>query len=233
LRDLVYLPVELIKKADNEYWDRSLAYFVRLKSLYKNNTHYNFSLRSLAARVGCSPACLSFHLKVLVEKGIVCYHRGNVTFAGLKKLQSMYKRASIGVPVNSKHQVDFLRGQIIRFNLSAQRHNIKKSGIHKRKTKSVPFTRTEKTESCYVGLSAAGIGRLFGVSSATGGRIREKLGDFGLLSVKRVFSLLFSGISERDYRNMKWAGNIPIYSFWKQGRVLVERRTELEYLLGT
>ena len=65
MRSVVFLPIQLIKDADNEYWLRSLAYFVRLKSLYKNNTHYGFTLRSLAERIGCSPACLSFHLKIL------------------------------------------------------------------------------------------------------------------------------------------------------------------------
>lgn len=234
MRDKVYLPIDLIKTADNEYWGRSLAYFVRLKSLYKNNTHYNFSLRSLAEKAKCSPACLSFHLKVLKEKGLVITHAGNITFAGLWKMQKSHRYRNIAVPVNFKNQYDILRGQIIRFNLSAQEHNIKKSGIQLRKRKQgVPFSKTEMTQSCYPGLSAAGVGNLLGLSTMTGSRVREKLENFGLLSVQRVYSILFQGISERDYRNMKWGGDIPQYSFWKQGRVLVERRPQMKYLLGT
>lgn len=230
----MYLPVKLIKDADNEYWGRSLAYFVRLKSLYKNNTHYNFSLRSLAARVKCSPACLSFHLKVLAEKGLVRYHEGNITFAGLWKLRSIYKMATIGVPVDFKNQYNIIRGQIIRFNLSAQEYNLRRSGIQiRRPKKSVPFDYSEKTDSCYTGLSAEGIGNLFAVSAATGSRIRQKLKILGFLRVNRVFSVLAHGIRELDYRNMKWDGVIPPYSFYKNGRVVVERRNQLKYLLGT
>ncbi len=232
MRNLVYLPIALIKAADNERWERSLAYFIKLKSLHKNNTHYGFTLRSLAVKVKCSPACLSHHLKVLESKGLITYHAGNITFAGLKKLQAKYNNNNFPVPVDFKNQTDILRGQIIRFNLSAQEHNIRKSGIQIRKTKSVPYTKSEKMESCYAGLSAAGIGNLFDLSAASGGRIREKLKNLGYLSVKRVFSILFKGISEKEYRNMKWNGVIPIYSFWKGGNIAVERRTELRWLLG-
>jgi hypothetical protein len=234
MRDKVYLPIDLIKAADNEYWMRSLAYFVRLKSLYKNNTHYRFSLRSLAEKAKCSPACLSFHLKVLEEKGLVSRHAGNITFAGLWKMQKQHRYRNIAVPVNFKNQYDILRGQIIRFNLSSQEYNIKKSGIQLRKRKQgVPFSKTEMTQSSYPGLSAAGIGNLFGLSTMSGSRVRQKLENLGHISCQRVYSILFKGISEKDYRFMKWGGNIPLYSFWKDGRVLVERRPEMKYLLGT
>lgn len=234
MRNLVYIPIELIQTADKEYWMRSLAYFVRLKSLYKNNTHYHFSLRSLAEKAKCSPACLSFHLKVLEAKGLVTYHAGNITFAGLAKMQAKHRRRNIGVPVNFKNQYDILRGQIIRFNLSAQEYNIKKSGVQIRKKKQgVPFSKTEMIDSCYPGLSAEGVGNLFGLSTASGSRIRGKLENFGLLSLTRVYSILFSGFKEKDYRNMKWEGIIPQYSFFKQGRILVERRPQLKYIMGT
>lgn len=115
MRSTVFLPVALIKKANDDGWLRSLAYFVRLKSLYKNNTHYNYSLRSLAAAIKCSPACLSVHLRELMGRGLVRHHAGNITFLGFKKLQELYKPATIGVPVDFKNQYDLVRGQIIRF----------------------------------------------------------------------------------------------------------------------
>lgn len=235
MRDLVFIPVELIKRAEQFSWLRSLGYFVRMKRLYKNNTHYNYSLRSLAEKLKCSPACLSVHIKVLTHQGLIEFHAGNVTFLGLKRLQAKFKSNNVGVPaVNHKNQLDFLRAQIIRFNLSAQSYNIKKSGIQLRKAKkAVPFTRTEKTNSCYPGLSAQGVGYLFGLSTASGSRVRKKLEIFGLLSSKRVYSILLRGINTVDYINMKRGGQIPIYSFLKEGRVLVERRPHMEYIKGT
>lgn len=228
LRKVVFIPVGLIKKADNEYWLRSLAYYVRLKSLYKNNTHFNFTLRSLADRVKCSPACLSFHLKELNKYGLLRYHVNNLTFVGLRKLQEIYKPASVGVPVEAKNQYDILRGQIIRFNLSAQAYNIRKSGIQKQ-CGNVPFSKSEKINSCYVGLSAEGIGNLFGLSNGSGSRIRKKLNTLRIIRSVRVFSTIYSNTTLDHYLYLKYGGLIPIYSRYVEGDIIVERRMKMEY----
>jgi len=233
MRRVVFLPIELIKAADNEYWLRSLAYFVRLKSLYKNNTHYGFTLRSLAARVGCSPACLSFHLKILESKGLIRKHQENITFLGLNKLRSLFKYNVIGVPVNGKHQHDILRGQLIRFNLSAQKHKIKKSGTQMRTKGFIPLTQTEKANSSYVGLSAAGVGYVLGLSQKSGSRIREKLNMLGQFRCKRVFSVYMRNIGLRDFTIMRREGDIPAYSFYRDNKVIVERRMRMEWVGGS
>lgn len=233
VRRVVFLPIELIKAADNEYWLRSLAYYIRLKSLYKNNTHYGFTLRSLAEKVGCSPACLSFHLKILESKGLIRKHGGNVTFLGMNKLRSLFKYNVIGVPVNRKHQHDILRGQLIRFNLSAQQHKIKKSGTQMRTKGFIPFTQTEKTNSSYVGLSAAGVGNVLGLSQKSGSRIREKLNVLGQIRGKRVYSILMKNIGLRDFTIMRREGDIPPYSFYRDNKVIVERRMKMEYVGGS
>ena len=188
MRDTVFLPINLIKEAEQEGWLRSLAYFVRCKSLYQNNTHYNFSLRTLGERIKCSPACLSVHLKVLEGKGLVRLHSGNITFSGLKKMQSRYGLKNMGVPVNWKNQHDILRGQIIRFNLTAQSYNIQRSGLQKWERGFIPLTKDEKTNSSYAGLSAKGIGKLFDRSGGSGSRIRKKLQELNQFSVTRVYS---------------------------------------------
>lgn len=232
MRDLVYLPIGLIKVSDAEYWERSLAYFVKLKSLYRNNTHYNFSLRSLGEKIKCSPACLSHHLKILEQKGLIKFHSKNITFIGLKKLSGIYGINNIAVPVDFKNQLDLLRAQIIRFNLTAQTHRIKKSGIQQRKKGFVPLTRFEKMNSSYVGLSAKGIGNLFGLSQASGSRIRKKLSDMGLISVNRMYSVLLKGIDKRDFNQLRNGFDIPYYSFIRDGKVLIERRPLMEYNIG-
>lgn len=233
MRSVVFLPIELIKTADNDYWLRSLAYFIRLKSLYKNNTHYGFTLRSLAARVGCSPACLSFHLKVLKEKGLVRYHEGNITFLGMNKLRSLFKYNVIGVPVNEKHQHDILRGQLIRFNLSAQKHRIKKSGTQMRTKGFIPLTRDEKANSSYIGLSAAGVGNVLGLSPESGSRIRKKLNLLGQFRCQRVFSVYMRNIGLKDFTIMRREGDIPAYSFYREGKIIVERRMRMEWVGGS
>jgi hypothetical protein len=162
-------------------------------------------------------------------KGLISYHSGNITFAGLKKLQGCYKVNNVGVPVNHKHQLDILRGQIIRFNLSAQGHSMKKSGIQIRKKGFVPLTRSEKINSSYVGLSSHGIGNLFCMSKATGSRLRLTLTNLQLLTVKKRFSVLYSKKGIKEYIFMKKEGIIPPFSFYIGGRILIERRPMMEY----
>lgn len=230
MRHTVFLPVALVKKANNEGWLRSLAYFVRLKSLYKNNTHYGFTLRSLAARVKCSPGCLSFHLKELNSKGLLRYHDKNVTFIGLDKIKDIDKKPTvIGISVNFKHQYDILRGQIIRLNLSAQKFNIRKHEIQLQRPRVVPHNRTESANSCYTGLSALGVGNLFGLTGATGSRIRKKLDLLGQFRCYRVFSVIMRNISLKQYEDMRWIGTIPIYSRYIDGDIVIQKRMRMEY----
>lgn len=233
MRRVVFIPIELIKSADNEYWLRSLAYFIRLKSLYANNTHYNFTLRSLAEQVKCSPACLSHHLKLLKIKGLVRIHGRNITFLGMNKLRSLYKYNVIGVRVNPEHQHDILRGQLIRFNLSAQKHRIKKSATQMRTKGFIPLTQTEKANSSYVGLSAAGVGNVLGLSQKSGSRIRNKLNLLGQFRCKRVYSIFLRDIGLRDFTIMRRGGDIPSYAFYRDGKVIVERRMRMEWVGGS
>ncbi|MES2382356.1 MAG: hypothetical protein V4538_15020 [Bacteroidota bacterium] len=223
----------MIKEASNDGWLKSVSYFVRMKSLYRNNTFYNYSLRRLGEVVKCSPACLAAHLKILEAKGLISFHNGNITFAGLGKLQSMYGIKNIGVPVdinnNFKNQYDILRGQIIRFNLASQQHRINKSELQHCRDKYVPNTKNEKMNSSYVGLSANGIGNLFSLSMATGSRIRGKLKNLNQISVKRRFSKLLWVNSYNDFINLKRIGVIPIYSLFNNGLVVKEVRPEMQY----
>jgi len=210
-----------------------MSYFIRMKSLYRNNTYYGFSLRGLGEKIKCSPACLSAHLKVLEAKGLISYHSGNITFAGLGKQQSIYGKKNVGVPVdkkaNFKNQYDILRGQIIRFNLASQQHKIDTSETQYCREKYVPNTKSEKMNSSYVGLSAKGIGNLFSLSMATGSRIRGKLKNLNQISVKRRFLKLLWVNSYNDFINLKRIGAIPYYSLFDNGLVIKEVRPEMQY----
>jgi len=240
LRNIVFIPVNLIKKANQEDWLRSLAYFVRLKSLYVNNTHYGFNLRGLSKKLKCSPACLSVHLKVLRSRGLVADHSGNITFRGLAKISELYGPKPIGVPVDHENQLDLLRAQLIRFNLSCQKYNIKRSGIQKCPANDTPNTFLEKASSCYSGLSAKGFGKILGLSASQGAALRSKMIELGVLSAVRRYSIyLASGgpsgeaPSGRVLRTAliqgKRQGFYPSYAFIRNGKILAERRMELEY----
>lgn len=236
LRNTVFVPIKLIKQANEENWSRSLAYFIRMKALYVNNTHYCFNLRSLSKKLGCSIGCLSHHLRELRIRKLVVDHAGNLTFKGYKKLQADWGYKCIGVPVDPKNQLDVLRAQIIRFNLQQQAYNIKKSGIQLCPGYLEPDTLFERADSCYAGLSARGFGRLLKLSPAQGAAIRAKLIHIGLLSSERRFALLiasggpFAGGGPADgLREMKRQGLMPMYAFLRDGNIIAERRMQLEY----
>ena len=226
MRGLVFLPINLIKNAEDGCWLRSLSYFVRLKALYKNNTHYNYSLRSLAKNVGCSIGSLQFHLKVLNDKGLIRYHGNNITFLGLKKLSSAYGMNNIGVPVDEKKQHDILRGQIIRFNLAEQQYSINRIERHKRKGSN------EKSETNYIGLTSKGVGRLFGLSAGSGSRIRTSLVNLGVIQMERMFTTISNGVTYHEYWYLKNNNLIPAYSFFRDGNIKVQTRPKLNYFLS-
>lgn len=239
VRNVVFLPVKLIKEAHQQDWLKSLAYFVRLKSLYVNNTHYNFNLRNLSKKLNCSTACLSHHLKVLIRRGLVVEHSGNMSFRGLHKISALYPSKAIGVPVDHKNQLNAVRAQIIRFNLATQEYNIKKTGVQKCPG-TVPNNFSERFYSCYAGLSAAGFGKVLGLSTSQGAAIRASMIQTGLLTAKRRYSLLRAsggpsggGLPDRALQaaliQMKRQGLMPAYAFAKDGCIWTERRMELGY----
>lgn len=237
MRSTVFLPIKLIKQANDENWSRSLAYFVRMKALYVNNTHYGFNIRNLSQKIGCSIGCLSHHLRELRSRGLVVDHSGNLTFKGYKKLQADWGYKCIGVPVDPKNQLNLLRAQIIRFNLQQQAYNIKKSGIQFCPGYLQPDSLFERADSCYAGLSARGFGRLLKLSPAQGAAIRAKLIHIGILSSERRFCLLiasggpFAGGGPADgLIQMKRQGLIPMHAFLRDGNIITEKRMQLEYV---
>jgi hypothetical protein len=93
----------------------------------------------------------------------------------------------------------------------------------------IPLTRTEKTNSSYVGLSAAGVGNVLGLSQKSGSRIREKLNMLGQFRCQRVYSVYMRNIGLKDFNIMKREGDIPSYAFYRDNKVIVERRMKMEY----
>lgn len=231
MRNTVFIPIRMINEANECGWMRSLGYFVKLKSLWYNNTDYNYSLRKLSSKIGCSSSGLHLHIKRLEQLGLITFHCGNITFLGYGKLQKKYGGKFIGVPVTDiKKQLLYLRGQIIRFNLSQQEYRIKKAGLQKITNGYVPFKQKGKALMRYTGISADGVGCLFGLSIASGSRIRRKLANEGLVKTKRRYHLFHKDVCYRGYLAGKYEGDIPQYAFFKDGNIVIERVMQMEYV---
>lgn len=227
----MYIPVGLIKNANNNGWIKSLSYFLKLKALYNNNTHYNYTLRSLSIKIDCSPACLQRHIKVLSSKGLITFTGKNITFVGLKKMQVLYNTNNIPVIINFKKQVQVLRSILIKFNLQSQQYVLGKSSEVNNAKGLIPFTKKEKRNSSYVGLSSFGFGKVLNCSSSSGSRIRKELHNMGLINCERVYSKLFeNNVPLNTYLILKQEKAIPNYSFFREGRILVERRSRISFV---
>lgn len=70
----------IIFKAAHEGWSSSLAFFFIAKGLYRNSTIFNYSTRSLAAKLGCSHQKVARHIKKLNKVGLIRRTGNNITF---------------------------------------------------------------------------------------------------------------------------------------------------------
>ena len=227
----VKLPEKLIIKAFEEGWGRQLATFVELKSLFKNNIHYNSTLRTLASYIERSHGSLASHLKVLKEHGLVYTHCGNLCFMGFDNLEKKYGGHPKVVPYSRHNQFEILRGQIIRLNLNKQKYRLRKTEFkNRRKGELVPYTFKEKSHSSYTGLSCSGVGKLFNLSRSSGQRIIGKLSKYKQLEVDKVFSMLYNYVTYQIFLDLRNNFIIPSYAFYKKGAIYVQRRSQLVYL---
>lgn len=65
---------------------RDLAFYVKLKGLYKNSTIYNFSVRKLSNKMDMSPSTIHGYLKRLEGDGLLRKHSNNLTVSPQKPL---------------------------------------------------------------------------------------------------------------------------------------------------
>lgn len=230
-RFTVKLPEKLIIKAFEEGWGRQLATFVELKTLFKNNIHYNTTLRTLASYIERSHGSLASHLRKLKDEGLVYTHSGNMCFMGFEKMQEIYGGHPKVVPFSRHNQFEILRGQIIRLNLNKQKYRLRKTEHkNRRKGELVPYTFREKSHSSYTGLSCLGVGKLFNLSRSSGQRIIGKLSKYKQLEVDKVFSMLYKYVTYQMFLDLRNNFIIPSYAFFKKGAIYVQRRSQLVYL---
>lgn len=241
-RKKVYLPIRLINMANEGRWLSSLAYFVRLKALFKNCTIYNFSLRKAAELIKCSPSTLQHHLKILESLGLVRYHYGNITCMGFYRLKEWSGGGSqtAAVDVDNKNQLNLLRLPILNTSLRQQDYNRKKHGIKLREVTEgmniLPDLSNESASS-YSGCSCIGVGLMFPgkcrngrMSKESGGRIVRSLASMGKIKTTKIFANLISGVSHIDYAHLKANNLVPSHSFFYFGSILIPKRTAITYM---
>lgn len=238
-RRTVNLMESVITDANGGGWLRSLACFITMKALFKNNCVYNFNVRKLSQLTGYSTGCLSFHLQELQKRGLIRRHGKNLSFLGINKIAALYgskKRVAVRVASEHKNQFDELRGQILVSNLIQQSWNIKKrrKGQElKLKINGKPIRKSEIGYSSkldnhklsnynYVGMSVFGVAKLFGRSHATGARLRKKFEKLGIIKNQKVFEIFSPKFSAFSLLYLKRVFNL--WNLTENGNVYVRRR---------
>lgn len=203
-----YLPLELINDAIMSNYLDSLCYLLWIRKAYKRKPIiYKWQLRKVADKIKCSPTTAGHHIKILIDKGLLYAHNGNLCVVGSNKLRINYKSilVPVGIDKNKSNQIAYLRFAIIKRNLSTQifKHNEKNAVLNFRKglihdqklvrklrRKSAKFPYTPLLESSIqncLTLSNFKFGLLCKRSGSTGIKIQKKLNDLFLLkSIKRI-----------------------------------------------
>jgi len=237
VRDKIYIPYKLVDAAVGSTWERAFAYWLRMKSLHRNNTHYNFTLTSLSKKIGCSKDTLAKILPALISNGLVRMHSKNITFTGFKKICSQYKGRIIPVEINYDRkiskQLSIIRGEAYRTNLSQQERNIKKAGNTKRQRNvaTLPGENLYGTGTGrYAGLSGKGLGRLIGKSPSTGNRTKISLKVMGKVEVTPMYSIMARNVPYFTFQMMKARGELAEHVRFKKGVVFVRKRDKIEFI---
>lgn len=204
----VWLPMGLIKDAiDNNYLD-SLCYFAWMKIAFDHKPiFYNYNLRKVGNKIGCSPTTAGYHINILLSKGILHERNGHLCLMGRSKLKTNFKSflVPVGIDRNKSNQIAYLRFATIKTNLHSQsRKHSEKSAILKfrkglfhdydevkrlrRIDKKYPATKiVESSIQNVLTLSNRKFGDLCNRSQSTGIKIQKKLNELFLLkSIKRV-----------------------------------------------
>ena len=130
-----WLPYHLVRRAADENWLNSLAYLVMIKSIYQNQTIYSYKPRKVADLLNISYNTIKFHVDILIEKGLIVMHKGNLTCIGVNKMKKSHlnKRGKeskllVGVFIGNGRTdiVENLRATLIINNIKRQQFVLKK-----------------------------------------------------------------------------------------------------------
>lgn len=212
---------------------RTLAYFIKLRSVHSNGIFYKYSIRKLSNTLNCSPACLSHHLKIMSKNGLISLNNGNLKCIGRDAMFKLYKSATFPVKLSAdrKNQLTLLKSTLLIRKLKLENKAIeaKKAIIKMHKSK---FTKhgdakvllmlerkfikqsgnaVEISLSNNLMLSNNSIGKLINRSKSTGLRLQKELNRLGVIkSSKNTVQIEFKPISFREFR-CKYISNKYVY----------------------
>lgn len=218
----VWLPVGLVRTANEKGWLNSISYFTQIRGLHKKGVIYNFTLRSLSRAINCSPSTLSKHLEIMATNGLISYNNGNLLCTGRAKLLLLFPGAECAIRVinkiadqktlvkfiliknklNTQYKITKLKKDIIKIHHS-KRSDPKGTKKLLKAQQKLKLTNTQLETSInddFI-LSNRNIGATFNQSQSTGLRLQKKFNKLKLIRSQRNFKIVEPfAIPYREFR---------------------------------
>lgn len=242
----IRLPIELIRKAQQEGWLNSLAYLAHLKR-YKT-TYYNFSYQSVSELLRCSKSTLKRNLDILRHNNLCYFKNNNLCLVGTYELQHRFKNkklvqiklihgkkklsleyALVSEKLDSQKYYTDRLAELNRLTTLVNKNKwITKRDFNKFKKLRLLFKKRSMQRN-YQCLSVFGFGKVLGNHYTTGHRKRNQLKELGLIDVKPKQEII-KGKTFFDFKHMKSLGLIPIYSKYSKGNIFIRTASEVSVL---
>jgi len=242
----IRLPIELIRKAQQEGWIGSLGYLANLKRY--RTTYYNFSYQSVSKLLGCSKSTLKRNLDILRHHNLCYFKDRNLCLVGTYELQQRFENKKL-VQIKLIHGKRKLSIEyaLVSEKLNSQQYYIDRLAelkqltkltnsriyIEKRQYKRFQQLRLlfkkRSMQKDYQCLSVFGFGKVLGNHYTTGHRKRNQLKELGVIDVKPRKEMI-KGKTFFDFKYMKAMGLIPIYAKFSKGNIFTPTASEIQIL---
>jgi hypothetical protein len=230
----VLLPYKLIETAKENGYLKALSLFVALKSKHKNGVFYDSTSRSISAGTGFSHASINTHIKTLIALGLAIRQMGKngkiqLRLRGYKFYTTIWGKELVFIKYGSKKEVnESLRAQIAIKHIKNQEYNIgRKQGRNRKMGKIV------ESPTNYASLSDRKLAQIMGVSNCTANQMKASWSNLGLITVRPMWSVIQTGVSESHYRQAKSFGAIPVHAVYEKNRKRILLRLADAVSIGT
>jgi Mn-dependent DtxR family transcriptional regulator len=215
----VLLPYRLVETCYEQGNDKSLTLFVKLKRVHRNGVFYNASARSIAKVTGISHATVNTHLKKLASLGLVRYIKGKngvqqLQLVGYRQYTKAWGRELVFIEYGSKKEINArIKAQIAIRHIKTQEYNIGRKQGRNRK-----WGMIVESPINYASLSDRNLAEVMGVSNCTANRMKSEWSELGLITVRPMWSIIQTGVSESHYKKAKAFGAIPSHAVFERNR---------------
>lgn len=207
------------------------AFHLKVKSLHKKPTIYNFSYSEHSKKYGISESSLRRYIPKLIEMGVGFFSGNNFQFKGTDAIKQRYGTKRIcHIVIDETDSIqdikDKIRVLLIRENQIEQKNIIEKKKRNILETEQ--FRQTETLDDS-VHISLEGIANLLGLNKSGAQNFIEKAKNKGLLASRMIYKLVKhvqTGFNVSHYREVN-----PEGYFFVRGKCLY-RHYGQEYFCG-